>query len=120
MNQIVKLLFTIWIFPAFGKFVSNSTAVITDMTAAIAITPSAATKALASGPDQPIMDLNGVLNSVKLNFQEAVEKLAYVLCGTMISATTNSPVTAPTGGVVTSTNDAALYNKLVGIYQILV
>ena len=102
------------------NFVSNSVKLIADMTSALAITPSAATQALASNPNSPIMDLPGVLASVRTNFQEAVEKLAYVLAGTQISATTTSPVTAPTGGIVTSANDSALYNLLVGIYQVLI
>ena len=105
---------------ALGYFVSNSTHVITDMTSVITNGNSAATIANSNAAASPIMDLPGVLASVKLNFQEAVEKLAYVLAGTQISATTNSPVTAPTGGIITSTSDSTNYNLLVGIYQILI
>lgn len=120
MNQITKLLFTMWIFPAFGKWVSNSTHVITDMASVITNGNSATSLANASAANGPIMDLPGMLASVKLNFQEVVEKLAYVLQGGMISATTNSPVTAPTGGIITSTSDSTNYNLLVGIYQIMI
>lgn len=118
MNKIFNMLFQMWIFPAFGKFVSNSTQLIADMASAITNSPySAATQALANAAAGPIMGLTDMLASVKLNFQEAAEKLAYVLQGSMIQS--GSPLTAPTGGIVTSANDSATYNLLVGIYQIL-
>jgi hypothetical protein len=100
-----------------GNFVSNSTQLITDMASVITNGNSAASQALAIAAAGPIMDLPGVLASVKLNFQEAAEKLAYVLQGSQIQS--GSPITAPTGGVITSTSDSTNYNLLTGIYQIL-
>lgn len=98
--------------------VSNSSQLITDMASAITNAPwSTTAQAAASAAAGPITDLQGVLTTVKLNFQEAAEKLAYVLQGTMIQS--GSPLTAPTGGLITSAADSATYNLLVGIYQIL-
>lgn len=104
--------------PGVSGAVGNSTQLLTDMASAIANAPFSATAQAATlAAAGPITDLQGVLKSVLLNFQEAVEKLAYVLQGTMIQ--TGSPLTAPTGGLITSGADSATYNLLVGIYQIL-
>jgi hypothetical protein len=114
------MLFTLWLFPAFGKWVGNSTHIITDIKSCITTGWSATATANSIAAAGPIMDLPGMVASVLLNAQEMVEKLAYILAGTMISATTASPVTAPTGGIVTSASDSANYNLLVGVYQILI
>ena len=117
MNQLLKMFFTMWIAPAFGKWVSNSTQIITDMKSAITNQPystTATANALAAAG--PIMDLPGMVDSILLNFQEAQEKLNYILGGSMIAP---ASLTAPTGGVMTSGSDSATYNLLVGIFQIL-
>jgi len=116
VKTIFKLLFMTYIFPAFGKFVSNSTQIITDMNSAIANAPFSTTaQANATAAAGPMMDLQGVLKSVLLRFQEAAELLAYILSGTMVQGS----LTAPTGGIITSAADSATYNLLVGIYQII-
>lgn len=117
MNQILKMLFTLWIFPAFGKWVSNSTQLLTDMASVITNGNSATTTANGIAAAGPITDVSGLLASIKLNFQEAAEKLAYLLQGSMIQS--GSPITAPTGGIITSAGDSTNYNLLTGIYQIL-
>lgn len=101
--------------PGVSGAASNSTQLIADMTSAIGTTPSATATAASIAAAGPILDLPGMLKSVQLNFQEAAEKLAYILSGTAVQGS----LTAPTGGVVTSAADSALYNLLVGIYQIL-
>lgn len=104
--------------PTVSGAVSNSTQLITDMKSALANAPFSATaQAAAIAAAGPITDLPGVLNSVLLNFQEALEKLNYVLNGSMITAANQG---APAGGLIASGgSDAATYNLLVGIYQIL-
>jgi hypothetical protein len=42
--------------------------------------------------------------------------LNYILGGSMIAP---ASLTAPTGGLITSSSDSATYNLLVGIFQIL-
>lgn len=116
MNSILKMMFKLWIAPMLGQFVSNSTQILTDMSSAVALTPSVTALAAAQAPAGPMEDLPGMLKSVQLNFQEAVEKLNYILGGSMIAP---ASLTAPTGGLVTSAADSALYNYLVGIFQIL-
>lgn len=101
------------------NFVSNSTQIITDLTSVQTNGNSVTAVANSNAAAGPIMDLPGMIASIKLNAQEMVEKLAYILQGTMISATTNSPITAPTGGIITSASDSTNYNLLVGIFQIL-
>lgn len=116
MNSILKLMFRIWIMPLFGQFVGNSTTILTDMAAAIAMTPSATAKAAATAAAGPMEDIPGTLASILLNFQEVTEKLNYLLGGSAIAP---ASLTAPTGGIIGSSADSALYNKLVGIFQIL-
>lgn len=96
--------------------VSNSTALITDATSAATAVYSATAVAAAIAAAGPIMDLAGTLDLVLAKFQEAKEILAYVLEGKQ----TSSNLTGPTGGPITSGADGTTYNKLVGIYQILV
>jgi hypothetical protein len=93
-----------------------STQLITDMNAASSGAYSATATANAIAAAGPIMDLTGVLKTVMLRFQEAAVILNYVLGG---QATTANSLTAPTGGVVTTSSDNANYNLLVGIYQLL-
>jgi hypothetical protein len=95
---------------------SNSTQLITDMTTAINTTLSTTAVANALNANGPIQDLTGQMKTILLNFQEAAEKLNYLLAGTQIPAPS---LTAPTGGPITSAADSAIYNLLVGIYQIL-
>jgi hypothetical protein len=117
MNQIAKLMFNVWIVRAFGYFVASSTQIITDITTVQTNGNSATATAAAQAAAGPMMDLPGLIASVKLNAQEMAEKLAYILQGSMIQS--GSPITAPTGGIVTSAADSANYNLLTGIYQIL-
>ena len=113
MNQIIKLLFTVWILPAFGKFVSNSTQIIADLTTVQTnVSSTQTTRAIA--PAGPIMDVNGVLASLIIRAQEMKELLAYLLGSSQVYATT--------GGIF-QTGDANAttgYNLLLGIAQILV
>ena len=95
---------------------SNSTQILTDLKSAIANAPYSATaQAAAIAAAGPVEDLQGMVKSVLLNAQEMVQKLAYILGGTMVQGS----LTAPTGGLITSGSDSATYNLLVGIYQIL-
>lgn len=96
---------------------ANSTQIITDLNTAIANQPYSATSIAAStAAAGPIMDTNAMVKSVLLNAQEMVEKLAYLLGGSMVQGS----LTAPTGGVIAGGGaDNATYNLLVGIYQIL-
>lgn len=95
---------------------SNSTQLITDMASAIANAPFSTTaQTNANAAAGPITDLQGLMLSIKLNFQEAAEKLAYLLAGSQVQGS----LTAPTGGPITTGADSATYNLLVGIYQIL-
>jgi hypothetical protein len=101
-----------------GNFASNSTQLITDMTTVINNGNSATALANAIAAAGPIMDLPGMLQSVRLNFQEAVEKLAYILNGSQLLGTQ----TAPSGGPIASGGpapDSTNWPLLVGIYQIL-
>jgi hypothetical protein len=103
--------------PKVSGAVGNSTQIITDMTSAINNSPFSATaQAAAIAAAGPIMDLPGMIKSVLLNFQEAQEKLNYILGGSMVAP---ASLTAPTGGLITSGSDSATYNLLVGIFQIL-
>jgi len=115
MNQMLKLFFLTWIAPAFGLFVSNSTQILTDITSVQTNGNSTTSLANAVAAAGPTMDLPGMIASVKLNFQEAAEKLAYILGGSMVQGS----LTAPTGGVITTTSDSTNYNLLTGIYQII-
>src|SRR5258708_5341211 len=85
------------------SFVSSSTQIITDLASVITTGNSATATAAAIAAGGPMMDLPGMIASVKLNAQEMVEKLAYILQGSMIQS--GSPITAPTGGVITSAAD---------------
>jgi hypothetical protein len=120
MNQIAKLLFKVWVERALGYFVANSTQLLTDMGTVITNGNSTTTYSNAIAAGGPIMDIAGMLASVKLNFQEATEKLAYILQGSQVQ---NGPgagtITAPSGGIITNTSDLTNYNLLTGIYQIL-
>jgi hypothetical protein len=103
--------------PRVGGAASNSTQLITDMTSAINNQPYSATAtANAIAAAGPIEDLNAMVKSVLLNFQEAQMKLNYILGGSM---TAPASLTAPTGGLITTSSDSATYNLLVGIFQIL-
>ena len=96
--------------------VSNSTQIITDLGTAISSSPYSETSQAASiAAAGPIMDTTGMIKSVLNDAQAMVEKLAYILEG----KATQSSLTAPTGGIITSAADSATYNLLVGIYQIL-
>jgi|HubBroStandDraft_3_1064219.scaffolds.fasta_scaffold1263407_1 hypothetical protein len=117
MNSIVKLLFRVFVERALGYFVSSSTQIITDLTSCQTTGWSTTALSNAIAAAGPILDLPGIIASVKLNAQEMAEKLAYILQGSQIQS--GSPITAPTGGVVTSSSDSANYNLLTGIYQIL-
>jgi hypothetical protein len=88
------------------------------MASVIALAPFSASGAqtAAIAAAGPMMDLTGMVKSVLLNFQEAQAKLNYILGGSMIAP---ASLTAPTGGLITSTADSAAYNYLVGIFQIL-
>lgn len=99
-----------------GAFVSNSTQIITDLTSATTSTISATGTANAIAAAGPIMDLPAMIKSILLNAQEMQEKLNYILGG---SAVAPASLTAPTGGVITTSSDSALYNLLVGVFQIL-
>jgi hypothetical protein len=97
--------------------VGNSTQILTDMTTAIANQPYSATAtAAAIAAAGPIEDLPGMVKSVLLSFQEIQMKLNYILGGSMVSP---ASLTAPTGGLLTTSSDSATYNLLVGIFQIL-
>lgn len=86
------------------------------MTSAIANAPFSTTaQTNQNAAAGPITDTAGVLRSVLLNFQEAAEKLAYILGGSMVQGS----LTAPSGGIITNASDSATYSLLVGIYQIL-
>ena len=115
MNSIMKMMFRVWILPAFGWFVANSTQIITDLNTAATATFSATATAAAVAAAGPMMDLPGVLQICKLKAQEIHDILVYVLEGSQQS----SSLTAPTGGVITSGADSSTYNTLVGVYQII-
>lgn len=99
--------------------VGNSTAILADMASAVALAPYSATaQAAAQAAAGPMEDLPAMIKSVLLNFQEAKQKLNYILGSSMLTPT--GGVSAPTGGLITSGADGATYNLLVGIFQILV
>lgn len=96
---------------------SNSTQIITDMNSAVTNAPYSATaQAAAIAAAGPIEDLQAMVKSVLLNFQEAQEKLNYILGGSLLAP---ASLTAPTGGLIATGTDTATYNLLVGIFQIL-
>jgi len=116
MNTIAKMMFNLWILPAFGKFVAASSKILTDMDTAINAYPYSTTaQAAAQNPNGPIVDIAGTLKSVKKNFEAAVFALNYILTGTQSFSSTP---TAPTGGVLAAATDATSYNALAGIYQL--
>jgi hypothetical protein len=115
MNQLLIVFFTMWIAPAFGKWVGNSTQILTDLATVIATPLSATAVARAINPSGPIEDLPGMLSNLQLSFKEIAEKLAYILEGTMVQTS----LTAPSGGLITTSSDSASYNLLVGIYQMI-
>src|ERR1039458_8689912 len=99
--------------PTVSGGVGNSSQILTDMASAAAATPFSATaQAAAAAAAGPIEDLPAMVKSVLLNFQEAQQKLNYILGGSLI---TPNSLTAPTGGLITSAADSATYNYLVGI-----
>lgn len=104
--------------PSVSGAVGNSTQIIADMKSAAANAPFSATaQAAAIAAAGPIEDLTAMVNSVLLNFIEAQAKLNYILGGSMIAP---ASLTAPTGGLIAGGGaDAATYNLLVGIFQIL-
>ena len=103
--------------PTVSGAVSNSSQILTDMASAIANAPFSTTaQANAAAAAGPIEDLQGMVKSVLLNFQEVQTKLNYILGGAQIAP---ASLTAPTGGLITSAADSATYNLLVGIFQIL-
>ena len=103
--------------PTISGAVGNSTQIITDMTSAVANAPFSATaQSNAIAAAGPIEDLTAMVNSVLLNFKEVQMKLNYILGGSMIAP---ASLTAPTGGLITTSSDSATYNLLVGIFQIL-
>ncbi len=116
MKGIFKLWFLMWVAAAFGKFVSNSTTVITDLGTVLAAAPYSATaqaKALAAAG--PIMALYDNVLLCQRKAQEMVEILSYLLNGTQVVTS----YTAPSGGPITTGADSASYNLLVGVLQIL-
>jgi len=101
--------------PEVGGAVSNSSAIIADLTSAATATYSATAIAAALAAGGPIMDIGGCLDLVLAHAQEMRTLLCYVLEGKQISTS----LTAPSGGVITTGADSATYNKLVGVYQLL-
>lgn len=95
----------------------TTTTMITDLTTAAAITPSAATQALAIAAAGPIMDVQGNVKLLLLHAQEMRIALNYLLGGSMLTPTGG---TTPTGGVVTNANDSTLYGLLGGVFNDLV
>lgn len=107
--------------PKVSGAVGNSTQLLTDMASAIANQPYSATAtAAALAAAGPIEDLNGMVKSILLNFQEAQMKLNYILNGSQLVATTiTAPPTAGNTPLIATATDSSTYNLLVGIYQIL-
>ena len=100
----------------FGMNVSNSSAVITDLGTAVTAWPYSATATANSiAAAGPITDLRGALEVCQLHAQEMVKILSYILEGSAVQTS----LTAPTGGLITSSSDSSTYNTLVGVYQIL-
>lgn len=95
----------------------NSTTVVTDLTSAAAITPSAATQVLANAANGPITDVQGTIKLLQTKAQEMRYILNYLLGG---AATTPAGGTTPTGGIVTNGNDSTLYGLLAGVFNDLV
>lgn len=120
MKQIFKLLFQLWILPAFGKFVGNSTSIIADLgNALVASGYSAQAQAAAQAPAGPIMAIYDNILLVQRKAQEMAELLGYLLGGSQTSPPALGGLTAPSGGPVTVNFDLATYNLLVGVFQIL-
>lgn len=99
-----------------GTFVANSTQILTDLATAAAVSPSTTTQANATAAAGPIMDVQGNIKLVQLKAQEMAELLNYILNASMLPA---AALTNPTAGPVTSASDSAIWNALVGVYQIL-
>lgn len=120
MKRIFRLLFQLWVAPAFGKFVSNSTQIIADLTTCLVNSPySTQAIAAAQAPAGPIMALYDNILLVQRKAQEMAVLLCYLLSGAQTSPPTLGGLTAPSGGPITVNFDAATYNLLVGIFQIL-
>jgi hypothetical protein len=116
MKQITKLLFRVFVEKALGFFVANSTQIITDLGTALGSSPySAQAQVLQNAAAGPIMALYDNILLCQRKAQEMSVLLGYLLAGSQ----TQGSLTAPTGGPITSANDSATYNLLVGIYQIL-
>ena len=120
MNRIFKLLFQVWIFPAFGKFVGNSTQIITDLGNALQASGySPQANAASQAPAGPIMAIYDNILLVQRKAQEMAVLLGYLLSGAQTSPPALGGLTAPSGGPVTVNFDLATYNLLVGVFQIL-
>lgn len=117
MNQIAKLLFQLWIVPAFGKFVASSTQILTDLQTVLTNGFLATQLARAQAAAGPIEDLPGMVTGVLRSAQDMVAKLTYILEGSQIQTS----LTNPANGLVQSgdSNATTCWNLLTGIYQIL-
>lgn len=97
-------------------FVSNSTQIITDLQSAYNNAPYSTTaQANAQAAAGPMMDTPGLISTCLLKAKEIHDILVYVLEGSQVSTS----LTAPSGGVITSSADSSTYNLLVGVYQII-
>jgi hypothetical protein len=101
--------------PQVGGAASNSTTIITDLNSVITTGFSATAQTNAQAAAGPLQDLQGMVYSLLRDAQSMAAKLAYLVGGSQVIAS----YTAPTGGPITSAADSAIYNKLVGILQIL-
>jgi len=95
----------------------NSTAIITDLQTAINGTPSATAQAAAIAAAGPITDLQGTFKLLQTKAQEMRVLLNYLLGG---QATTPAGGTSPTGGLITSGSDSAIYTALAQVFNDLV